>query len=92
MRKIERNGDARHAVRSEPFVRQPVVRTEHQAACQELGIHLLDPLLDLGPAEREAQIAHAQVEQLLVGKRRPVGRLQWLVIDGRWFRHSVSRS
>ena len=67
VREVERNRDAGHAVGREPFVREPVVRPERQPARVELGVELRDPRFELGALDRDAEIAHADLEQLLVG-------------------------
>ena len=82
MREVERDGDAGDAVRREPLVRQPVVRPERQAARVELGVELRDARLELGALDGQPEIAHPDLEQLLVAERRPVGRLQRLGIGG----------
>jgi hypothetical protein len=71
MRQVERNGDPRHAVRCKPFVRQPVERPEHQAARVQFRVELCDPRLDVGAFDRESEVAHPDLEQLLVAERRP---------------------
>ena len=95
VREIERNGDAGHAVRREPLVGQPVVRPERQAARVELGVDLRDALLELGALDREAEIAQAHLEQLLVGHEAQSSRTAQRD-RGRRIRscihHSVSRS
>ena len=75
MREIERDGDAADAVRREPLVRQPVVGLEREFAVLELGVQLRDARHQLAAFDGDAQVAHPDVEQLLVVQRRPpVGR------------------
>ena len=92
MREVKRDRDARDAVRREPFVGEPVVRPEHETAGGELGVELRDARLEIGAGDGQPEIAHADLEQLLVAERRPVGRLQRFGIGGACFGHSVSRS
>src|SRR5581483_4346632 len=80
---------ARHAVRREPLVGEPVMRSEEEPACVELRVDVRDAVLEIGPLDREAEVAHPHVEQLLIGQRRPVGRY---AIVGWRVDHSVSRS
>src|SRR5204862_4766056 len=47
MREIKGDGDARHAVRREPLVGQPVVRTEPEAPLLQLPIEVCDALLEV---------------------------------------------
>ena len=77
MREVERNRDARHAVRREPLVRQPVVRAEDctpRASSSALTVAMR--CSSSVPSIVDAEIAHADLEQLLVGQRRPVGGRQ----------------
>jgi hypothetical protein len=67
MRQIVRDGDAWDVVRGEPFIGQPVVRPEDQRAGVELGADLRDTLFEIGAFNRQAEIADARLEQLLVG-------------------------
>ena len=71
VQQVERHGEARHPVGTEPLVRNPVVRAD-QAAALQFRVDLIDPLLQFGAFEAQLEIAHAHVEQLLVGQRRPV--------------------
>ena len=73
MREVEGNRDARHAVGREPFVGEPVERAEDEPARVELGVDLGDPRFELGAFDRQPEIAHPDLEQLLVAERRPVG-------------------
>jgi hypothetical protein len=68
------------------------MRPERQAARLELGVQLRDARLELGAGDAQPEIAHADLEQLLVAERRPVGRFQRLGIGGACVGHSVSRS
>ena len=92
MGEVERDRDAGHAVRREPVIRQPVARTELQAERFQLLGDGGNAVFELGALDADAaEVAHAHLEQLVVGQRGPVGRLQ-LVIGGCCFHHSVSRS
>src|SRR5262249_31787411 len=51
MRKVERHRDARDAIRREPFLRQPHMRLEMDAAALELRIEPRDPALEPGLLE-----------------------------------------
>src|SRR5207249_2620127 len=73
MREVIWNRYAGNAVRREPLVGQPEARPEPQAAHVELGVDLGDPLLELGALDRDAEIAHPHLEELLVGQRYPFG-------------------
>ena len=67
--------------------------TKRQATRPELGVELRDARLELRAGDRQPEIAHPDLEQLLVAERRPVGRFQRLGISGGGcFDHSVSRS
>jgi hypothetical protein len=68
---IEGDGDARAAVGAEPFVRQPAVGAEGDAAEFELVVEAGDALLELGAFDLDAEIAEAQFEQLFVGEFGP---------------------
>ena len=70
MREVERDRDARHAVGREPLVRQPEVRLEvDQAARLEFPLQLRDAIREHAVLDADAELAHPQVEELLV---RPV--------------------
>src|SRR5439155_21803779 len=56
MREIEGDGDARHAVRREPLVGQPVMRTEPEAPRLELPIEVRDALLEVGAFDGYSEI------------------------------------
>ena len=66
VRHVERDRNARHAVRREPLVRQPGVRLEADPAPLEVRVQALD----LGPGaariEAQAQLTEAQLQQRLV--------------------------
>ena len=66
MGKVERDGDTADAIRGEPFVRQPVVGTKDDMALLELGVEVGDPLRQGTGFDCQTQIAHPEVEQLLV--------------------------
>src|SRR6185503_10174855 len=72
MRQIERNPNARHAVRAEPLRGQPAVRPEADSAPFQFVVKLHDPALQRRPLDLQSQIAQAQIQQLPVGQRRPV--------------------
>ena len=67
MGKVERHGDAGNAVGREPFLGQPYVRMEADAAQVELAIQALDTSLDPGSGQGQPEIAEAQVEQRFGG-------------------------
>ncbi len=92
IREIKRNRDARHPVGCEPFVGQPVAGAKRHAARVQVGGDLTDADFEICALDRQPEIAHAQLEQLLVRQRGPVGRLQRLATWGCCFHHSVSRS
>src|SRR5579883_501877 len=78
MRKIERDGDGRHTFRGEPLVAQVTLRAEAQSSRSQLVVELLDARLQLASGNRDAQIADAPLEQLVIFKSYP-GRLDlWL--------------
>jgi hypothetical protein len=66
MRQVIGNRHAGDAIGREPLVGQPVARPEPEAAHVELGIELRDALVELGPLDRDAEIADAHLEQFLV--------------------------
>src|SRR6185295_839824 len=70
MRHVEGDRDARHAVGREPVVGEPEVRTEADAVLAELAVQLADEDAQSALLDRDAQIAHAQIEQPLFG---PIG-------------------
>ena len=63
---VERDGEAGHAVRAEPFPGQPGVGAELQAAAGQLGPELVQVRLERAALEGHPQVAHADVEQALV--------------------------
>src|SRR5262245_46856029 len=73
MHHVERDREPGHAVGREPLLRQPDVRLEAEAALLEVALDLLHGPLDDGAAQREAEVAEAQAEQLLVREMHPGG-------------------
>src|SRR5690606_7503025 len=62
LRKIERQGDAGHAIRREPLLGIPVVRTETHTATAQLAIETLHVFGDDASAARQLDVAKAQRE------------------------------
>ncbi len=75
MREIERNGDARHAVRRKPLLRQPDVRAEIQSPTFEFAVEARDVPLQRGAIDGQLQIAETQGQQCFVGQASPRLRL-----------------
>ena len=71
---VEGNRDAGHAVGREPFVRQPEVRPEAEAAHLQVAIEFLDARLERAAFDRHAKLRHAQLEQFIVGPPGPFVR------------------
>ena len=63
---------ARHAVRREPLVGQPVHAAASVHGRRARWVDVADALLELGAFDREPRIAHPHAEQLLVRHRRPI--------------------
>ena len=87
VRKIERNGDAGHAVGREPFGRDPGVRSERQAARGQLAVERRDALFEPAAFDSQTEVAEAHIEQLLVGKSgqlRPKGHGRRQEVSGSW--------
>src|SRR5438067_12564812 len=75
MRKIEGNRHTRHAVGREPFVRQPEMGLEvDEPAPFELLLKRGHAIREHTPFDADAQLAHAEIEELFV---RPVLPLLW---------------
>jgi hypothetical protein len=86
MGEIKRDGDARHAIGREPFVGEPEMRPEAlEAARVQLLLQFGQALGEHAVFDRDAQLAHPQIEQLLV---RPVFPL--LCREHRRLRHPFS--
>ena len=66
MVEIERNGDAGRVVRAEPFVGQPDMRVDVDAALFQFVIELHHATLDPGALDGEVEILEAQFQQFLV--------------------------
>ena len=66
-----KDGDAADAVGREPLVRQPIVRTEDDLARLELVVQIGNASGEHAGLDADAEIAHPQVEQRLVGEGRP---------------------
>src|SRR5579863_9184131 len=71
MREIEGNGNSRHACRREPFVSQITIGPQGHSARSKLVVKVANALLKLAPLNADAQIADADIQQLLVSKRDP---------------------
>src|SRR6185436_2414727 len=63
MREIKRNRDPGDAIGREPLVREPVMGAEAHPARLELTCNGGDPSLELGPSDRETEVANAKVEE-----------------------------
>jgi hypothetical protein len=73
MREVEGDGHARHRVGREPFVRQPEVRLEvGQAVRLEFTVQLGDTFGEHARLDADAQLAHPQIQQLLVRPLSPL--------------------
>jgi len=66
MGEIKGYGHAGHAVGREELARKPEVRAEREAVLLQLAIDLAHAGLQHRAAERQPQIAQAQLEQLFV--------------------------
>ena len=75
VRQVERNRDAGHAVGREPLVRQPEMRAEDHAALGQLRLEVADALLQRAAIDREIELRHPQVEELVVSPLGPERRL-----------------
>ena len=71
MGQAEGNREARHAVGSEPIVREPEVSPEANVPLLELLIELSNPPLEHAAFDREAEVADPHIEQLFVRPARP---------------------
>ena len=71
MGQIERHSKARHAIRRKPFLRQPQVRPEADAATLEFRIDALQPPLKARPPELQVQVTEAQLQECFIGQPRP---------------------
>ena len=71
MGQIKRHGNPRHPIRRKPFVGQPHVGTEEELAGGKFGVELLNLGGQEGPLEGDAELAHGEGQQLLVGPRDP---------------------
>src|ERR1700741_601446 len=69
---IERDGDRRHAGGGKPFVAEIAPRPEADVTCVELPEELSDASLEPGAFDRETEVAESPLEELVVGKLRPV--------------------
>jgi hypothetical protein len=71
VRQIEWHRDARHTVGRKPFLRQPDVGPEPNAALIELAVEPIDVALERRAVQIELQVAHAQPQQLFIAQARP---------------------
>ena len=71
MRQIKRNCEAGHAIRREPFCRQPDVRLETNAALVQLTVKSSDVRFNEGAFDTYRQIADTSVKQALVRDETP---------------------
>ena len=62
------------AIRREPLIRQVEVQREVEAAIRQLFTQLRNAGFHHRPLEFQGEVRHPQVEELLVGQIRPVGR------------------
>src|SRR5688572_28470782 len=71
MREVEGNRDAWHAVRREPLLRQPEMRSEANTLCGELGVQATHARFERRSREPEPQDAEPHGEQRLVVEPGP---------------------
>ena len=71
MGEIERDGNARRLVRTEPFARDPGVGTQPNAPLFKLFVKSFDAVLEPRAFDRNLQTAEAPLEQLLIRQRLP---------------------
>jgi hypothetical protein len=71
MCQVERDGNARNAVRGKPLFGQPDVRFETNASFIELAVETLDVWLEERTLDLDLKIADPHVEQVLVGELVP---------------------
>ena len=71
MCKIKREGTAGDAVGGEPVVGEPEVRAENDPVLREFRIQVMDAVFDDGVFDGYPEVAHADLEQLLVGPFGP---------------------
>ena len=75
MREVERDGDARHAVRREPLVRQPEVRPEARCRARPAPRRARrSASRSTLPSIGDVELGHPQIEQFVVGPFRPARR------------------
>ncbi len=82
MSKIERDGDARHAVGREPFVRNPEMWTKAEVLGLKFLFELTNMARQKGTLDCDVETAHRKLEQLFIGPRHP-RRLALTQIRGR---------
>src|ERR1700710_1898928 len=66
MGEIERDGDAGHIGRTEPFARYPCMRPQPDAPLFEFFVESADTIFEPGAFDRNPQTAEALLEQLLI--------------------------
>ena len=71
MGQVKRNGNARHAVRREPFFRKPDVRLKPNAATIQFTVQPLDVRLEKRSLKLEPNVADPHIQQVLVGQAIP---------------------
>src|SRR4051794_16802679 len=71
MGEIERNRDAGHTARTEPFARDPGVRPQPDVPLLELLVERADAVLEPGAFERNPQAGEALLEQLVIRQLLP---------------------
>src|SRR5262245_58397853 len=77
MGEIERNRNAGHVCRAEPFARYPCVRPQPDAPHLQLFIQSANTILEPGAFDRNPQTAEALLEQLLIRQLFPSKFSTW---------------
>src|SRR6516164_7258854 len=77
MRQIKRDGDARGVFRAEPFTGNPGVRPDTNVVLIKLAVERLEAAFEPGALDRDSEIFEPDLEQLIVGQRRPGKFLTW---------------
>ena len=71
MRQIEWNGDARGVFRAEPFAGNPGMWPHANIVLVKLAIKRVKAALEPGSLDRDPEILEPDLQQLVVGQRRP---------------------
>src|SRR5688572_28774428 len=83
MGEVERNPDAGHIIRTEPFIGQPKMGTKAKAPAIEFLVQLRDTVFHIAARDFDIKVAQPKIQQLFIRPRDPIGEIVSYAVGGR---------